>query len=138
MFDPEIVYVTVCADKRKPILAAKDVHQVLVAAWVEADDWLVGRYVLMPDHLHLLYTPATSASGTLEHWVKYWKSKSSTRWPRENEQPVWQINQFSRLLRSDESYRSKSIYVSRNPVRAGLVADPEEWPFGGEIHRLRF
>ena len=40
---------------------------------------------------------------------------------------------FDRLLRSDESYESKWLYVRDNPVRAGLVDAAEDWPYGGEI-----
>jgi len=36
---------------------------------------------------------------------------------------------FDRLLRSDESLSAKWEYIRQNPVRAGLVADPDEWPY---------
>jgi putative transposase len=41
-------------------------------------------------------------------------------------------------MRSSESYSQKWEYVRNNPVRAGLVAEPEAWPFQGEIAELRF
>jgi hypothetical protein len=46
----------------------------------------------------------------------------------------WQPGFFDHLLRRDESYSEKWDYVWRNPVRAGLVAKPEDWPYQGEIH----
>jgi hypothetical protein len=46
----------------------------------------------------------------------------------------WQPGFFDHLLRHDESYAEKWDYVWRNPVRAGLVAKPEDWPYQGEIH----
>jgi putative transposase len=48
---PLIVYVTVCTKRRKPILANPAAHELLHAAWREARLWLIGRYVVMPDHL---------------------------------------------------------------------------------------
>lgn len=41
----------------------------------------------------------------------------------------WQEGCFDRLLRSDESLSDKWEYLRQNPVRAGLVSTPEEWPY---------
>jgi hypothetical protein len=46
---------------------------------------------------------------------------------------VWQEGCFDHVLRSDESYGKKWQYVHENPVRAGLVASADEWPYQGEI-----
>jgi putative transposase len=45
----------------------------------------------------------------------------------------WQPGFVDRLLRNDENYAEKWDYVWRNPVRAGLVNQPEQWPYQGEI-----
>jgi putative transposase len=37
-------------------------------------------------------------------------------------------------LRTRESYAEKWTYVAQNPVRAGLAATPESWPYAGQIH----
>jgi len=52
------------------------------------------------------------------------------------EGPYWQKGYFDHVLRSEESYEGKWRYVLENPVRAGLVKNPEEWPYQGEIHGL--
>ena len=49
---------------------------------------------------------------------------------------AWQDGFFDHLLRSGESYAEKWNYVRMNPVRAGLVARPEDWPYSGEIEKL--
>lgn len=49
---------------------------------------------------------------------------------------AWQDGFFDHLLRSGESYSEKWNYVRMNPVRAGLVERPEDWPFAGEIEAL--
>ena len=36
-------------------------------------------------------------------------------------------------MRDDESYTEKWIYVRENPVRAGLVARADDWPYQGEF-----
>jgi len=45
----------------------------------------------------------------------------------------WQDGFRDHKFRTPESESRKWEYVCLNPVRAGLVKCPEEWPFGGEI-----
>ncbi len=52
--------------------------------------------------------------------------------------PHWQPAFFDHLLRSTESYTEKWEYVYRNPARAGLVENPGDWPYSGQIVPLRF
>jgi len=135
---PVIVFVTVCTAKRKPILARDNIASLLLDAWRKADHWLVGRYVVMPDHLHLFAIPAREDSLPLCNWVRYWKSIVSRAWPDPQEQPVWQKDFWDRQLRSDENYAEKWDYVRCNPVRHKLVRRAEDWAYQGEIHELRW
>jgi putative transposase len=136
--EPVVVYLTVNTDKRNPILARADVHALLVQSWRRADSWVVGKYVLMPDHIHLFCAPGNGPSRTLRQWVRYWKSISSQAWPRVEDQPVWQPDCWDRQLRTGQSYAEKWEYVRRNPVRAKLVADPDDWPYQGELEILEW
>ena len=45
----------------------------------------------------------------------------------------WQDGFHDHKFRTPESESRKWEYVCLNPVRAGLVKRPEEWPFAGEI-----
>ncbi|HEV2437829.1 MAG TPA: hypothetical protein VG077_17685 [Verrucomicrobiae bacterium] len=49
---------------------------------------------------------------------------------------IWQLDFWDTQLRRDENYHEKWDYVWRNPVRKGLVAKPEDWPYAGEINIL--
>ena len=53
---PHAVYfITVCTHARKSVLATSAIHEVLRREWASARQghgWLVGRYVVMPDHAH--------------------------------------------------------------------------------------
>ncbi len=124
-----LVFLTVCTKDRKEILAAPDVQEHLVHAWQEASSWLVGRYVLMPDHLHLFCAPAETHPRPLLQWVSFWKSRSAQHWPRPNEKPVWQRHFWDTQLRPGQSYDQKWDYVVANPVRGLLVERAEECPF---------
>lgn len=131
-----IQYVSMNVDKRRPLLARADTIAVLLAAWAKADFWRVGRYVIMPDHLHLFCGPATFPPAPLKQWLLYWRSEVTRLWPRREESPIWQKDFFDRQLRSGESYHEKWLYVWQNPVRAGLVTRPEDWPYQGELNLL--
>jgi len=128
-----IIFVTVCAARRRPILSHPDVHRVLVDAWHEADTWSGGRYVIMPDHIHLFCAPSAHTVPELKRWVQYWKTLASKNWPRPAEQPVWQKSFWDAQLRRESSYASKWEYVRYNPIRAGLCELPEDWPHQGTM-----
>ncbi len=135
---PVIIFLTVCTQSRKRILAKQDVHQLLVEAWAHTTQWRVGHYVIMPDHVHLFCAPSDIDHEPLSKWVQYWKSYSSKRWPRPQEQPVWQKSFWDTQLRDGERYEEKWEYVRANPVRAGLVSRVEEWEYCGEVYRFEW
>ena len=136
--EPVIVFLTVCSKDRKRIFASPDAAAVIVSAWREAKSWLVGRYVIMPNHIHLFCAPGVFPPESLDQWVRYWKNLASKNWPCSNEHPIWQRDFWDTQLRRHENYSEKWEYVLANPVRAGLVNSPEECPFRGELNVLRW
>ena len=135
---PVIIFLTVCTEKRKPILANRGAVELLLEAWQEANQWLVGRFVIMPDHIHLFCSPAMLDACSLNRWVTFWKSAVSKHWPQPEEQPIWQKDHWDHQLRREESYGKKWDYVRQNPVRHQLVQRVEEWPYQGEMNVLRW
>lgn len=133
--DRLIVFVTVCAAQRKPIRANAQAVATIRAAWREADGWAIGRYVVMPDHIHLFCAP-NHEHISLRQWLRYWRSLSSRRWPCPAQQPIWQPDVWDTQLRTGDSYEGKWEYVRNNPVRHGLVEAASAWPFAGEIEIL--
>jgi putative transposase len=125
----------------------------------------VGKYVLMPDHLHLFITfgiksesvlakdrhvqasrPAgvtvaavcDRRSSSLSEWMKSLKNSLSKTLRHMNiPAPHWQKDFFDHVLRSEESYSEKWLYVAENPIRKKLVTRTEDWPFQGEIYPLQ-
>lgn len=132
---PTIVFGTVCTKERKPWLAKKHVQENLVNIWTNAQAWVTGRYVIMPDHIHF-FAAATESAISFDNWVRYWKSLFSKSHSVSNEK--WQSNHWDTRLRSSNMYEEKWNYVRHNPVRHGLVDNAEEWPFQGEVFELRW
>ncbi len=146
-----VYFITVCVKERRPLLADPLVASVLTDAWrysYEGHGWMVGRYVIMPDHVHFFAAPAPDDAKTLSLFMGCWKRSTSIRiralqaagqrrLPRPtNESFAWQKEFFDHLLRNDESYREKWEYIRQNPCRSGLVSDPGDWPYQGDIHVL--
>ncbi len=132
-----IVFVTVCTAKRRKVLTSPSAREAIVAAWKSATAWLVGRYVIMPDHVHFFCSPNGIGAPSLEAWIRFWKSVV-TRSLGEPGGSIWQRHHWDRQLRRGESYGEKWQYVCRNPVRHGLVRDADEWPYQGELNELRW
>ncbi len=133
---PIIIFLTVCTNGRLPLLASDEAHSAILAAWSRASHWLVGRYVLLPDHLHLFCAPGIWPPHPLKLWAGYWQNLVTRSWPRPKEKPIWQKDHWDRQLRSSDSYDEKWLYVCGNPVRHGLVKKISEWPYQGEINLL--
>lgn len=129
-----IIFLTVCAKDRRPIFARPDVHSLMVSSWRQAVRWHVGRYVIMPDHIHLFCAPAVRLAEPLHAWMKYWKTLVSRAWPRPEDGSVWQQDGWDTQLRRGESYAAKWEYVRNNPVRKGLVQAPDDWAYQGELN----
>jgi putative transposase len=132
-----MVFVTVCAKDRRPILVRPPCVEAILKRWREADAWLVGRYVILPDHLHLFCAPR-DLTVPFKNWIKFWKSRVSQQWPFPEDQPIWQRDFWDTQLRRDESYAQKWDYAWRNPVRHKLCERPEDWSYSGELNILRW
>jgi len=132
---PTIVFLTVCTKNRQPWLAASEVHNLLHSVWTSADAWLVGKYIIMPDHVHLFTAPGHKGI-PLKNWVRYWKSQFSKQHGDPHHR--WQPDYWDTRLRRSESYAGKWEYVSNNPVRHGLVQRAEDWSFQGQIYDLHW
>jgi REP element-mobilizing transposase RayT len=131
-----IVFVTVCSKQKKPILAEATKVEVVIESWLAAKSWLIGHYVIMPDHIHFFCAPGTFPALPLKQWIRYWKNLASRNWPHASEQPIWHRDFWDTQLRQGENYTSKWECVFQNPVRAGLVKKAEDWAFQGEINSL--
>ena len=133
-------FVTFNTHKRLSLLARDEIHDDFHSFCVRAEDSniAVGRYVLMPDHVHLFVAfPMTGL--TISEWIGSLKNVLGKELLRLGiQKPHWQEGFFDHVLRSADSYSQKWEYVRMNPVRAGLCERPEQWPYQGEIVNISF
>jgi putative transposase len=134
-----IYFLTCCTAARQPLLASQQIHDAFLQFCQAAlpRNIFVGRYVLMPDHLHL-FVKFSDPTYNLSSWVRSLKNSfSKTLRQHGHPPPHWQKGFFDHILRASESYSEKWLYVAENPFRAALVKDRTEWPWQGEVYPLR-
>lgn len=100
----------------------------LLADTAEELDWAMYAWCVMGNHYHfLLKTPEDNLSEGMHHInMSYgeWYNKSRGRHGH-----VFQDRFFSILITQDSHLLEASRYVVLNPLRVGLVAAPQEWPW---------
>ena len=84
--------------------------------------WHCSLILLMPDHLHaLIQVPERhKLTHVIASWKGYLARNLGIRWHR---------GFFDHRIRRSESLNEKWNYIEMNPVRAGFVKKPEEWPY---------
>jgi putative transposase len=131
-----ILFVTVVANNRQCVLADGKVQSLILDMWRRVKGWIVGRYMIMPDHIHFFCVPTDYPPSDFHAWMACWKRMVSNRFPCPHVLPLWQRDCWDTQLRCGESYAAKWEYVRTNPVRKGLVDCPDSWPFQGELNVL--
>jgi len=130
---PQQYFLTICTFERRRHFVEHEgvqrVHEQFVRTSGEFA-FAILAYCYMPDHLHLL-VEGVSEDSSLPPFVALAKQRSGfgTRTlllPR-----LWQTGYFERVLREEDDTFNVARYVVQNPVRAGLVRSPVEYPFLG-------
>ena len=88
----------------------------------------LGGYVVMSNHVHLLALPLEPAAN-LTHWIKGVSARYAQRILSRTGGPFWQHESFDHWVRNSREYERILNYIEHNPVRAGLVSSPEQWPW---------
>ena len=116
-------------DRRQRPLGNPTVAAAVLGCFVEDATHYGARLhlaAIMPDHAHLILE---IADGSLLEVVRNLKSRSTrAAWEQGHVGALWQPSFYDRGLRGDE-FVDVLRYVLENPVRAGLVAHWEDYPF---------
>ena len=107
-------------------------------------------YVVMPSHFHWVFQPTIT-------WVESLGQSAQKRPPRERvmhdlksftargcnlllsqEGTFWQDESYDHWVRDEVELHRIIRYVEQNPVKAGLVADADEWEFSSSRLRTQF
>ena len=83
-------------------------------------------FVLMPDHVHLLFTPAHDT--TLERGVQLIKGGySHAVGVQISRKEIWQKGFTDHRIRDAQNFAGHRLYIHQNPVKAGLVRSAKDY-----------
>ena len=126
-------FLTICTHERTPRFTQDDdvwlVHEQIVKASTRLQFELTA-YCFMPDHWHGLVT-ALSEDADLKRYVSDAKQRSAWHFSRSRKRPLWQRGYYERVLRDEETTPEVIEYIVNNPVRAGIVTRPLDYPHWG-------
>ena len=131
-FEGAVYHVTARGNNRQPIfLKARDYHTYLdrLRRAKERFMFTLHAYALMPNHVHLIIEPSpkTTISQIMQSLGVTYTKLFNKRYGRVGH--VFQGRFHSRLIEKDAYLLVASRYVHRNPVRAKLCAQPEDYPW---------
>jgi REP element-mobilizing transposase RayT len=83
----------------------------------------------MPNHVHLLIEQVEGfpLGAVVRSWKSFTAKAINERLGRTG--AVWARDYFDRFIRNEAHFCHAAAYVEDNPVKAGLVARREDWPF---------
>ena len=84
-------------------------------------------YVFMPSHIHLLLVIGGPNLGPFMRDFKKFTAQKALRACGAEDSRIWQHRYDRVAVLSERTFLRKLEYIHRNPVRAGLVAQVEQW-----------
>lgn len=136
-------FFTLVTYNRKPIFATAEAVEVLREAFRSVRKsrlFEIDAIVVMPDHLHCIWTlPPDDAdfatrwrlikSAFTKHCAPALRTIPNRVRAAKQEQAVWQRRYWEHLIRDETDFSNHVDYIHYNPVKHGLVASPQDWPY---------
>ncbi|MGK9064486.1 REP-associated tyrosine transposase [Stutzerimonas chloritidismutans] len=117
---------------RKTVRATRERHPFHIDAWV-----------VLPDHMHCVWTLPDDDADFALRW-KVIKFSFARRLPKtevltatqrsRGERGIWQRRYWEHLIRDERDYRHHVDYVHLNPLKHGWVTRVSDWPYSS-FHR---
>ncbi len=105
----------------------------------------IDAWVVLPEHMHCLWTLPLGDCGFPKRWGKI-KAGFSRMVPKvatsgslrlKHESGVWQRRSWEHTIRDERDYANHMDYVHFNPVKHGLVARAADWPYSSFRRAVR-
>lgn len=136
-------FFTVVTHRRRPILCDDSIRIALRQAIEQVRSRLpftTDAMVLMPDHLHCIWTlpdgdnDFSSRWSQIKHHVSYscgqlYSAALSKSRQRQRMAAIWQRRFWEHQIRDELDMERHVDYIHFNPVKHGLVAAASEWPY---------
>src|SRR5580704_807074 len=106
---------------------------------VESNHWKIFdlfAWVLMSNHVHVLLQPNKPLQ-EITRTVKNRSAREANIILGRTGQPFWQTESFDHWVRDGKQFHRIVRYIESNPVRAGLAASPEQWPWSSASPQIQ-
>ncbi len=128
----DLHFITFSCSGRRPFLAtpaARVVFERSLETMRIRYQFFVLGYVVMPEHVHLLVSEPKNAA--LSKAMQALKLSVAVQ---RSERPFWQARYYDFNVFTDRKRVEKLKYMHRNPVKRGLVAEPDAWAWSSFRH----
>ena len=137
-------FITFSCYRRRPFLGnrrRRDLFLKVLEQVRHSYKFVVVRYVVMPEHVHLLVSePERTDPSVVVQVLKQRFARQALRvrrerqegsqrilWETEGEEHVWQRRFYDFVVWSEFKRAEKLRYMHNNPVKRGLVLEPQQW-----------
>ncbi|HET9400081.1 MAG TPA: transposase [Candidatus Acidoferrales bacterium] len=111
----------------------RDLILEIISVERKRESFQLYAYMVMPDHLHLIFEPLAVDMPTAMRRIKS-ASGSKIQSKRKTLGPLWQARYFDSVIRRTNGLWDKLDYVHMNPVVAGLASEPGDWRWSSFHH----
>jgi putative transposase len=92
------------------------------------DLFALRAYAVMANHVHVLLAPRAPLERITQQ-IKGASAREANLILVRTGEPFWQKESFDHWVRNPSEWQKIRAYIERNPVAAGLVPKPEDWPW---------
>ncbi|MGB9721007.1 MAG: REP-associated tyrosine transposase [bacterium] len=125
-------FITIACKDKKPVLSNKIIFEMILNSvfWLENSGNIILYFIIaMPDHIHWIFQllEKKSLSEVIKSFKQYTARNIKNKFASIKD--VWQAGFYDHAIRKEESLVEIIKYSWYNPVRAGIVEEPEDYPY---------
>lgn len=128
-------FVTLCCESRREVFRDDSRTRGLIARlgdYASKHFFAIHAYCVMPNHLHIL-VEAREPTSDLLRFVNQLKQVTAYEEKKRSGNQLWQRYFYDHIIHSEDSMEAVAWYIWLNPVRKGLCAEPEDYPYTGSL-----
>jgi putative transposase len=133
------------ADRKSDLLVANiDALRAAVRAVKASHSFTIDAMVVLPDHIHALWTLPQGDDNYSMRWMLIKRHFSMSLPKTENikmtrlnkrERGIWQRRFWEHTIRDERDFYNHIEYIHHNPVKHGYVSNSQDWPYSS-IHQF--
>jgi len=141
-----IFFTVALADRRSNLLVSEiELLREAVRATLRERPITINAFVVLPDHLHTVWTLPDGDRDYPTRWrliksrfsMELPKGRSRSSHEKRHERGLWQRRFWEHHVRDQDDFAAHLSYCWYNPVKHGLVSEPQDWPYSSYLRDTR-